>query len=104
MKTLLADLRFAFRMFSKTPGFVAVAVLTIAIGVGATTSMFSVIYNVFIDPYPYRDPDRIVFFRSIDSEGHSLFATATFDKIRELRKRATTLEDVAFARQKTMVL
>src|SRR5258708_40215354 len=56
---MLNDLRYAIRMLLKNPGFTAVAVLTLALGTGATTALFSVIYGVLISPYPYAKPEQI---------------------------------------------
>ena len=53
------DLRYALRMLLKQPGFSAVAVLTLALGIGSTTALFSVIYGVLISPYPYARPGEI---------------------------------------------
>jgi len=53
------DLRFALRQLMKNPGFTAVAVLTLALGIGATTAIFSVVYGVLISPYPYERPGEI---------------------------------------------
>ena len=53
--TLLADLRHTMRQFSRTPGLAIASVLTLALGIGATTAVFSVAYGVLIDPFPYRD-------------------------------------------------
>src|SRR2546426_8399300 len=56
---LIQDLRYGGRMLRKNPGFTAVAVLTLALGTGATTALFSVIYGVLISPYPYAKPEQI---------------------------------------------
>ena len=56
---MLQDLRFAVRMLLKKPGFTLIAVFTLALGIGATTALFSVIYGVLISPYPYARPEGI---------------------------------------------
>src|ERR1700691_6095671 len=53
------DLRYAVRTLAKSPGFAAVTILTLALGIGATTAIFSVVYGVLISPYPYAHPEKI---------------------------------------------
>ena len=60
MTTLLRDARFGIRLLRRTPGFTAVAVLTLALGIAATTAIFSVVYGTFFAPLPYRQADRLV--------------------------------------------
>ncbi len=62
------DLRYAFRMLSKNPGFSAVVVLTLALGIGGTTAIFSVIYGAVLNPWPYADSDRIAVLVARDSK------------------------------------
>ena len=60
MAGLIQDLHLGFRSLMKNPGFAAVAILTLALGIGANTAIFSVIHSILIRPLPFGDPERLV--------------------------------------------
>ncbi len=66
MGTLIQDLRFGLRMMARNPGVTIIATITLALGIGAATAIFSVIYNVLLDPFPYKDAERFVFIQIHD--------------------------------------
>jgi predicted permease len=83
MSTLLHDLRYGFRMLAKNSGFTAVAVLTLALGIGANTAIFSVVYGVLLRPLPYPKPDQIVDLREVNAKGGRMnIADPNFEDIR----------------------
>jgi putative ABC transport system permease protein len=84
LETLFQDLRFAARMLLKNPGLTAVAVLTLALAIGATTAIFSVVYGVLLRPLPFTDSNRLMAVFEVNSNGGwSHLADPNFDDFRD---------------------
>jgi hypothetical protein len=69
MESVLQDLRFTTRQLLKNKSFTLTAILSLALGIGATTAVFSVVYGVLMDPYPYKDNNRMVHVQFLDKNG-----------------------------------
>jgi putative ABC transport system permease protein len=84
MNAFQQDVRFALRQFRRNPGFTGFAILTLALGIGATTAIFSVVYGVLLRPLPFNDPDRIVAIFEVNTKGTwSRLADPNFDDFRD---------------------
>ncbi len=95
MNTLLQDLRFCFRQLTKDPGFTLTAVISLALGIGATTAVFSVVYAILMNPYPYAAPDRMVHMRLRDKAGHERGFGLTGPQWQQIRKSPVVEDAVA---------
>ncbi len=85
MRTLGQDVVFAFRQMKKNPGFALTAMVSLALGIGATTAVFSVIYAVLMNPYPYRDPKGLAYLVLRDKAGNDRGMGFSASQIRDLR-------------------
>lgn len=82
----MQDLRFAFRQLLKNPGFTAVAILSLALGIGANTALFSVVYGVLINPYPYAKPGEIWTPGLVSPNGEQRMRSYRMDALLEMRQ------------------
>src|SRR5690348_12639810 len=94
MQAFLQDLRFALRQLRTSPGFAAVAILSLALGIGATCAVFSVVYAVLVNPYPYANSDRMVHLVVKDKGGNQRWVSLSGPQLLQLRK-ANSVESVA---------
>jgi predicted permease len=91
------DLRHALRTLAKTPGFTAVAVLTLALGIGASTAIFSMLNVVVLRPLPYRDPERLVVVWTDDVKRQLHETLVSYTLYTEWKERSQAFAEIGFA-------
>jgi predicted permease len=97
MSTLFNDLRYAIRGLFKSPGFAVTSILTLALGIGALTAVFSVVNSVILRPYPFRDPSQLVIWRETIQEVSNRypFIPDNYRHYLNLKTHSTKIEDAA---------
>ncbi|HEV8375553.1 MAG TPA: ABC transporter permease, partial [Candidatus Polarisedimenticolia bacterium] len=92
MSSLVQDLRYGIRILRSHPGFAVVSILTLALGIGANTAIFSVVNGLLLRPLPLEEPDRLVLVR--DTQPGSGSAPASFPEYLDWRERAPTFQEL----------
>src|SRR5271163_3246678 len=97
LEKFLRDLRYGFRTLTRSPGFALTAILVMALGIGATTALFTIVRAVLLKPLPFRDPDKLVmvyehFRSSTGGDGFNVVSPADF---RDWREQTRGFEDMA---------
>jgi putative ABC transport system permease protein len=95
MRNLWNDLRFALRQLWKSPAFALTAVLTLALGIGANTAIFTVVQSLLLSPLPYPGADRIVALNTAWAQGNRVSPRVTGPDLVDIREQAKSLEAIS---------
>ncbi len=93
-RRFLQDFHFGVRNFSKRPAFSVIAVCSLALGIGGATAMYSVIYGVILNPFAYKDVNRLMSVQIVDSSGRSNFSYYTVDHFLDIAERNSVFSGV----------
>jgi putative ABC transport system permease protein len=99
MDTLLRDVRYSLRRLKKSPAFTAIVIITLALGIGANTAIFSVVNTVLLRALPYREPGRLVSIEHFYPSLHSMEAPVSSRGFRDYRDKTKSFESVAVEQQ-----
>jgi putative ABC transport system permease protein len=104
MPTFFNDFRYALRSLVKRPGFTVVATLTLALGIGANTTVFTFLNAVLFEPIPFHDTERTVFIWSIDAQAHNDRSSVSTADFRDWRTQAQSFDELAAYSSDTLTL
>ena len=97
MKNLLHDLRYGVRMLTRSPAFSAIAVLTLALGIGANTAIFSVVNAVLLRPLPYNDSERLALLWSTNSRENNPQQPSSYFDFNDFKQQNQSFTEIAAA-------
>src|SRR5215211_3964086 len=100
----LQDVRYAWRSLTKTPGFTAIAVACLALGIGINTTIFSVVDGVMLQPYPYQDSDGIAVINGQNQRLHINRASTSYLDYKDFRDQSTTVSSLAAFSRRSLTI
>jgi len=95
MENLIKDLRYGVRSFLKRPGFLVIAVSTLALGIGATTAMFTVVNSMLLRPLQFPEPERIVLLEGVNPRQGIKQSNMSLPDIDDWKKQSQSFEQIA---------
>ena len=104
MNSMWQDIRYAFRVLAKQPGFAAVVVLTLALGIGANTAIFSMVNAVILEPLPFSESKRLVEIKGTDARPGDMHRTLSYPDFVDFRAQNRSLESTATYDRNTFTL